>query len=262
MRGRKYLLVAGCASLFLVAGFIWRSSIKVPLVLQEQPKERNVPKERALPEEKRNLPEESAPSDILETTPRPTTLSGVPFTPQAPFGEWNDPIFQNGCEEASLLMARFWLTGETLVKETAKKEIAALSGFEEKTFGQSVDTSIADTEKLFREYFGYNATKLHYGITVKDIEEALAQGRLVIVPANGQKLGNPNFRHPGPLTHMLVITGYDPEKKEFITNDPGTKNGRGYRYDEDVLYGAIRDYPTGNHLPIKETVKAMLTIGK
>ena len=63
---------------------------------------------------------------------------------------------------------------------------------------------------------------------------------------------------------MLVIIGYDPDKKEFITNDPGTKNGGSYRYNEEVLYNAIWDYPTSEIdtvVPEKKE-KAMLVIQK
>jgi hypothetical protein len=49
-------------------------------------------------------------------------------------------------------------------------------------------------------------------------------------------------------------------KKEFITNDPGTKRGFHYRYNEKVLYNAIRNYPTGNHLPIKGEQKTGIAI--
>ncbi|KKU51956.1 MAG: hypothetical protein UX75_C0058G0008, partial [Candidatus Moranbacteria bacterium GW2011_GWE2_47_10] len=54
--------------------------------------------------------------------------------------------------------------------------------------------------------------------------------------------------------------------KEFITNDSGTRNGEGYRYGENVLFGAVRDYPTGNHYekPIDESVieRNMIVVGR
>lgn len=189
-------------------------------------------------------------------------LENVPFTVQAPFGEWNDPIFQNGCEEAALLMSQYWITGETLTKEIAKKEIEAISAFEKKDIGQSVDTSAKDTEKVFRDYYGVTTSEVRTNITLLDVEEALSSGWLVIVPVDGRKLKNPNYVQPGPVTHMLVIIGYDAEKKEFITNDSGTRNGKGYRYKENILFEAIRDYPTGNHLPINGIEKSMIVVRK
>lgn len=224
-------------------------------------------------EEKINIPivaseekKESDQSKSIETEPKKvpesSLLENVPFTTQAPFGEWDDPIFQNGCEEAALVMAAYWLTEKALTKEIAKQEIIALSKFQKKTIGQSIDTSAEDTEKLLREYYGITISTVQTNITVIDIREALSSGALVIVPADGRKLHNPNYTQPGPTTHMLVIIGYDAEKQEFITNDSGTRNGKGYRYQEDVLFGAIRDYPTGDHLPIKGIQKTMIIVEK
>jgi len=53
-------------------------------------------------------------------------------------------------------------------------------------------------------------------------------------------LGNPYFRTPGPIYHMLVVKGYDED--EFITNDVGTKRGDGFRYKYDRLISAIHDW--------------------
>jgi len=79
---------------------------------------------------------------------------------------------------------------------------------------------------------------------------------------NGQALGNPNFTPPGPEYHFLLIRGYNPSTDTFITNDPGTRNGELYKYSSDTLFNAIRDYPTGDHLPITSTRKAMIVILK
>jgi len=189
-------------------------------------------------------------------------LKDVPFTVQAPFGEWSISTFQNGCEEAALVMAAHWVSGKPLTKDIAKQEIMALARFEDKKHGQSIDTSAADTEKLFGEYYNITTTEMRTDITMTDIQETLITGALVIVPADGVKLKNPNYKQPGPTTHMLVVIGYDAEKKEFITHDSGTRNGKGYRYKEAVLYEAIRDYPTGDHLPIKGIHKDMIVVRK
>lgn len=204
----------------------------------------------------------SALSGKAAAAPQSSLIENVPFTVQAPFGEWNISTFQNGCEEAAVVMAAYFVSGKTLTQEVAKKEILALAKFEDKKHGQSIDTSAADTSKLFEEYYGIATSEVRTDITLTDIQEVLAMGAIVIVPADGRALHNPNYKQPGPTTHMLVVIGYDAKKKEFITNDSGTKNGRGYRYDEDVLYEAIRDYPTGDHLPIIGMHKDMIVVRK
>lgn len=199
---------------------------------------------------------------VAAKIPKSSLIEDVPFTVQAPFGEWDDPIFQNGCEEAALVMASHWLSGKPLSPEIAKQEIAPLSEYEKKQLGHSVDTSAEDTLKLFRDYYGIASGEVHTGIVLADIRESLASGSIVIVPADGRKLQNQHFTQPGPPRHMLVIIGYDAAKKQFITNDPGTKHGKGYRYPENILYDAILDYPTGDHLPVRSARKVMIAIGR
>jgi hypothetical protein len=114
---------------------------------------------------------------------------------------------------------------------------------------------------MLDQYYGVMG-EIQTDISIADIQEALANHRIVIVPTDGRKLKNPNFKQPGPTHHMVVIIGYDQQTKELITNDPGTRKGEGYRYPEMVLYSAILDYATGNHVPVTSTAKVMLTVGK
>lgn len=219
-------------------------------------------KKRAEPEEQRADSADVETNIIKEKVPESSLIEGVPFAVQAPFGKWGNPVFQNGCEEASLVMVEHWLSGKPLSKDIAKQEISALARFEEKWLGHSVDTSAQDTLKLFQDYYGITAGEVKMDIGLVHIREALADGAVVIVPADGRKLKNPHFRQPGPERHMLVIVGYDAETEEFITNDPGTRSGEGYRYAETVLINAIGDYPTGDHLPAKKSRKAMIVVKK
>ncbi|MBI3888147.1 C39 family peptidase [Candidatus Microgenomates bacterium] len=97
--------------------------------------------------------------------------------------------------------------------------------------------------------------ELKTNITFDDIISALEQNSLVIVPMDGQALHNPHFTGSGPARHMILIIGYDPKTKEITTNDPGFTVGKSYRYPADLFYLAIRDYPTGNHVPITKILK-------
>ena len=99
-------------------------------------------------------------------------------------------------------------------------------------------------------------------VSIAGMIAELEAGNIIIAPTNGRKLNNPNFSNLGPERHMVLIRGYDYNKKEFITNDPGTKRGEAYRYPEKNLFNAIRDYPTGNHVPIKISKKTMIIIYK
>lgn len=170
----------------------------------------------------------------------------VPFTSQAPSGNWSDPTYQNGCEEASALMAMMWVQGKSITPDFAQSEIQKISDYEDKTIGTHIDTSVDDTAKFIQGYFNYQNIQVKKNINLKDIEQELMQGHLVIVPAYGRAVGNPHYTQPGPIEHMLVIKGYNAVTNEFITNDSGTKFGHGYSYPETTILDAIWSYPTSD----------------
>jgi hypothetical protein len=202
-------------------------------------------------------------------TPAPIELRSVslevPFTSQAPDGNWKEERFQDGCEEAAAVMAHCAISKSqcpisngVIDKEFVKNEILKMAKWQEDNYGSFVDTSVEDTaNRLIGEYFG-----LEYGVlrlaSSGDIVRELMEGNIVITPMNGRLLDNPNFTAPGPERHMVLVRGYDHETKEFVTNDPGTRKGEKYRYPVDVFWNAIRDYPTGDHERIVDEEKRMV----
>lgn len=208
-------------------------------------------------QEKEKIPDKTEKD--TEVIPK-RKLIDVPFTSQAPFGNWKDPLEQHGCEEASLIMARYWIAGKELNSENALAEIMAMSEFENEKYGGVYDLSISDTLKLWQEYFGYQKSFVEYDISEDDIKREIAQGNLVITPMDGTRLKNPHYMQPGPERHEMAVIGYDDAKREFITNDPGTKYGKFYHYGYNVFMDSIRDYKTGFEEPIDKVVRAMLVI--
>jgi len=202
-------------------------------------------------------------AELDETKDSIIFIADVPFTAQAPLAEWSDPRQQDGCEETSVIMAMYWVKEEALSPNKAKEEILKISHWQEDNHQIYADTSARDTaDWLIKEYFKHPLVEVKYDIRVADIINELKKGNLVLVPAQGQRLLNPNFTPPGPERHMVLVRGYDPNTAEFITNDPGTRRGEEYRYPADVLFNAIEDYPTGNHLPSTEIKKAMIVVVK
>lgn len=185
----------------------------------------------------------------------------VPFTPQAPFGNWDDERQQEGCEEASVLMAMRWVTGQQITAEEALEEILALSRFQEEQYGFYKDSNVEDTARFMEAYYGFTDYTVVQNFSMEDLKATVLEGSLIILPTNGQLLGNPNFTPPGPLRHMLVVTGFDSQTNVFITNDPGTRNGEGYEYAAEVLFNAIHDYPSdGNEASAEEVHSAGIII--
>lgn len=187
----------------------------------------------------------------------------VPFTSQAPKGNWDDERQQDGCEEATALMAMLWVRGDSISTSKAEQEIIAISDYEQNTYGEFRDVGLNDVKKwIFSGYFKYDKTTVRNNISATDIIKELEAGHVLGVPMNGQKLGNPYFSGAGPERHMLLIRGYDPVKDQFITNDPGTKRGEGYRYSTQTIMNAILAYPTGHHEPVSGQPTGVIVISK
>jgi len=184
------------------------------------------------------------------------TAIQVPFTSQAPLGRW-DAVHEEACEEASLVMVKYYLDKKSLTPIIAEREIQKMVAFEMKNYGDYKDTTAVETAKLAGDFYGMKNLKVIYDFSAADLKKYLALGKPIIVPAAGRALDNPYFTPPGPLYHNLVLTGYDDDT--IITNDPGTKRGENYRYDMDVLYDAIHDFP-GKAENIEQGRKAMIVV--
>ena len=188
----------------------------------------------------------------------------LPFSSQAPQFSWDDPRQQDGCEEISVLMAMAWVRREKQVPASVWEErITSLADFSQEKYGEHRDISVRDVvEWLFKDYFSYNKVRVSLIESSAQIVAELENGNLLLVPLNGQELGNPNFTPPGPEHHFAVIKGYDYRRQEFIAHDPGTRYGANYRYPEDVLYQAIRSYPTGYHEKYDHVKKEAIIVSR
>lgn len=201
------------------------------------------------------------PESVVEI--KNPVIFSVPFISQAPSANWSNPIFQDACEESSVIMAMSWVNNENLDKVVAETKILGMADWQQELYGEYRDTSAEDViSRLFNGYFGYTNVFLKAVTSADDIIAELEAGHIIISPMNGQALKNPNFTAPGPERHMGLVKGYDYGTEEFITNDPGTRNGKNYRYSKDLFFTAIRDYATGYHEPFPEDVKNVIIIKK
>lgn len=272
---RRYLLIAFIIIAAVLGWILYRDNVK-PITIDtpkisepanETPTASTTP-EAEKPDASEPEPEtEPEAGDTLAaaTLKEPVTLidTKVPFTVQAPAGEWDDQRQQDGCEEASALMAMRWAQGKGLTTSESRREILAISDYEQAEYGEYRDVSVEDVRDwIFKDYFKYDKVAVRTNVTVKSLIAELQAGRVIVAPMHGQKLHNPYFSGEGPERHMLVIRGYDPAKKEFITNDPGTKRGEGYRYKESVIMDALLAYPTGYHEPVSGEPKSVVVVGK
>lgn len=199
---------------------------------------------------------------IYSSSTKILEIPDVPFVPQSPVGARGNPVFENACEEAVLLMSYSWAVGEPILKEEAYTKILNMAEYENANFGFNEDTSVALTARLMKEYLGYGGIRVQDGIAARDIIPELLKGNLVIIPVNGQKLGNPRFEPPGPRVHMILVRGYDFFQSEFIVHDPGTQFGKDYRYSFDVVTNAFEDYPSGKEVTAGSGTAAMIVVSR
>ncbi len=175
-----------------------------------------------------------------------TVLLSVPFTSQAPTANW-DELHNEACEEASVIMAAAYFNGDrqtTIPAETVETQIASLTEWQKKTFGYYLSINTEETVQMLEANYDVQGTIID-NFTEADFKRILSEGKLIILPANGRLLENPNFKQPGPIYHMLVVIGYDDEG--FITNDPGTRKGRRYRYSYETLHEATGQWDGSTH---------------
>lgn len=253
-----------------IGGFVFRDALREAFDFNKIAQDLTLPREKTIEEvrtqeiesgdkninEVENTNSEIADSEVVNDSeqevlgvatqkkPLPAEINlKVPFTPQAPHANWELP-YGEACEEASALMVHFYFEKKTFTKESADKEIKKLVDFQTKKYGFYKDSTADETARFIKDYWKYKKVRV-LPATIDAIKQELAAGRPVIIPAAGRLLGNPNFRRPGPLYHMLVIKGYTKDGK-FITNDPGTRRGANYVYDQKAIMNAIHDWNGGD----------------
>lgn len=180
----------------------------------------------------------------------------VPFTMQAPFSDWSEP-WQNTCEEANILMVRYYYENKTFTKDIVKDELLKLIDWQNKNFGSYVDTTIKQTAEMIEKIWNYK-TEVIDNPTVEQIKNFITEGVPVIIPTAGRELKNPYFSNLGPIYHMVTVKGYTTDGK-FITNDPGIGRGHNYLYDPVILMNAMHDW-NGNEENILQGAKRILII--
>lgn len=166
----------------------------------------------------------------------------VPFVSQAPFREWDD-LHNEACEEASILSIILYRDNSNMDAGQKDQAIKDMVFWQEANFGGHYDLPVEKIEEMVESYY-HKSVKIINDVSIDTIKNELADGNPVIVPAAGRILGNPYFKNPGPVYHMLVIRGYDDKKGEFITNDVGTNTkGENFRYRYNKLIDTIHDMP-------------------
>lgn len=189
---------------------------------------------------------------LLPSTANAGSFS-VPFTAQAPEGRWVQP-WEDMCEEASIIMVDQYYQKRELTVPRSKALLLHIFHLKNKHFGRSLDESAETMTALINNFLPWEAHIVN-NPSLEQIKEQIDLERPVIVPVSGKDLKNPRFRNGGPRYHVLVISGYNDQKQEFITQEPGTKYGLDFRYTYDTIMDANHDLVSGD---IREGSRRMI----
>lgn len=159
----------------------------------------------------------------------------VPYASQAPYGQWQAP-WNEACEETSASMIDAYYQEKTLNTEENKKVVQIMIDWEKDNNLPQEDTDAKQTQQLIAGTTSFT-TEIKTNPTLQEIQDELIAERPVIALVNMYKLYNePN---EGDSYHVLVITGFDDNKKVFLVNDPArTKK----EYSYDTLLHALHDF--------------------
>ena len=168
--------------------------------------------------------------------PISVNLTDTPFYSQAPDGNRNEP-YQNACEEASILLAYYYVANKNPSKAEYKTDLLNLMAREQNNLGHHKDTTIDEFLTLIHNFLGWENAYIIENPKYLDIKKAIAEGNIVIAPFRGQMLENPHYSGEGPEYHVMVIKGYD--QQHFITHDVGTSRGADRPYRIEIIMAAL-----------------------
>lgn len=229
--------------IFLAGGFfVWQNNKAKPITVDLPPAQNYQDFSTSTKEEIKTETESSKeqPEENVVVKPASKNINlNVPFTSQAPLGDWAQP-WQDACEEASVLMVDYYYQNKSLPsKEEVSGILKEMVSWQESNWGGHYNLTIAKLAEYIKATFNYETETIE-NLTSEKLKFYLDKGQPIIVPANGKKLANPNFKNGGPEYHMLVVKGYVDDK--FITNDPGTRLGADFIYSSENLLDSIADW--------------------
>jgi len=164
----------------------------------------------------------------------------VPFTSQAPAGNWSEP-WQNACEETSIYMVSSFYAGDEIKQAEAIKRLREIFAVKAGDFKISQDESLQTIADLIDTLELPWKTHIVYDPTIDDLKTELTLNNPIIVPVYAPALSSIYPIASGADYHVIVLTGYDDSDGVFIINDPGTSNGKGIRIYYETFMSAIHD---------------------
>ena len=164
----------------------------------------------------------------------------ISFSPQAPYAHWEQP-WQDACEETSIIIVDSFYHNQELNPAQAQQNIESILNIKNKFYGQSYDENAQKIADIINNFLLWEATVIE-NPSLQQIKTELDNNRPVIMPVHGRELQNPYMNTTNLDYHVLVISGYDDQAQQFITQEPGTQSGANFRYSYNNLLSAMHDF--------------------
>ena len=215
-------------------------------------------------------PMPSPPANQPTPTPTPPPASAqiqtVPFTVQAPYGNW-DAAHEEYCEAAAVYMVGKYFQGDREARippATADADMGAIVQYERATFDH-INLSLADMTQVAGHVYGLKGdiVPLDFATLQRDV----SQGLPVILPVmtHGGPMGriNPGYGAEN-VYHVIVAVGYDAGQGIVYTNDAGLSTGQSLAYDWSTLQAAVQSQAQtqvdGAGVPVPQQGAVMLVL--
>jgi hypothetical protein len=201
----------------------------------------------------------------------------VPYTGQAPSGNWN-ALHEEFCEAAAVLMVAYWYQHKYVGSDVQTIPPAEADNvmtnqivpWERHTFPY-LDLPLTDVAKV-GSAFDPTLVGAVSPIDPEVIRQNLAANRPVIIPVmtqlpNGQLIEKHYTNHRGPqggfgVYHLIVLIGYDTASDTFYADDPGiVPEGKRHEYSWSLLSAAIDAQTTSPDTRVRQG-RVMLIFSK
>jgi len=194
-----------------------------------------------------------APTPTVAPTPAPTPtplppsvlIANVPYTVQAPNGQW-DAAHEEYCEAAAVTMVGLYYQGTTfpgnvIPAATANADMAQVAGWERQTWPNQLNLSLQQIAQDGAHFYGLTASVVPLDLNA--IQGYLANGQPVIIPVmtHGGPGGTMINAHYGSddVYHVIVLVGYNAAQGIVYTNDAGISQGQDLAYAWTTLEAAV-----------------------
>lgn len=188
--------------------------------------------------------------------PKKYELYWVPFFSQAPDGNRNEP-YQNACEEASIVLAYYYIKGLNPSKSQYRKDLLNLMVWEQENLWHHKDTTIQEFLILIKKYLSIQSSYILNNPSVNDIKKLIFEWKIIVAPFRGKMIGNPHYALGWPDYHVMVINWYTADK--FITQDVGTIRWKDRYYDISTIMNAMGN---GNKKELDKNEKRIIVMEK